>query len=82
MITTVPEIFTAAVSLSDGDRAALAFELLSSLKHPGTMDENDAAFLDELDRRVDALDRGETKVVAAKAVEFHVHQALRERRRK
>ncbi|MFW5692737.1 MAG: addiction module protein [Thermoguttaceae bacterium] len=53
-------VLDAALTLSDTERAGLAYRLLHSLKPPAVMSEDDPAFQAELDRRVDAYESGES----------------------
>ena len=53
-------LLDAALTLSDTERAGLAYQLLRSLKPPTVMSEDDPALEAELDRRVDAYERGES----------------------
>ena len=54
------QIFDAAFSLSDETRADLAFQLLQTLKPTDGLSEEDSAFADELERRVQAYESGQT----------------------
>jgi putative addiction module component (TIGR02574 family) len=63
MLTSVVQLFTEACRLDEGDRAALAGLLLASLNQvpsPGV----EAAWSEEIERRVRELDSGEVKTVA------------------
>ncbi len=63
MPTSVVQLFTEACRLDEGDRAALAGLLLESLDQapgPGV----EAAWAEEIERRVRELDSGEVKTVA------------------
>jgi putative addiction module component (TIGR02574 family) len=51
-------VLDAALSLSDTQRAGLAYQLLCSLKPPTVLDEEDSSFQMELERRVDAYESG------------------------
>ncbi len=53
-------LLDAALSVSDTQRAGLAYRLLRSLKPPTVMSEDDPALEAELDRRVDAYESGES----------------------
>ena len=54
------QIFDAALSLPDESRADLAFQLLQTLKPSDGLGEDDSAFADELERRVEAYESGQT----------------------
>ncbi len=51
-------LLDAALTLSDTERAGLAYRLLCSLKPPTVMSDDDPALEAELDRRVDAYENG------------------------
>lgn len=52
-------LLDAALTLSETERAGLAYQLLRSLKPPAVIDD-DPALEAELDRRVDAYESGES----------------------
>lgn len=62
---SMTEILTMALELPDAERAALARQLLLSLEPPGPVDSDEEAWqeawMEEIRRRMDRLDRGETK---------------------
>ena len=67
MKASVNSIFEQSQSLSPVDRAALIVRLLDQLEGPA--DENvEAAWVEEVDRRLDAYDRGEVKSIPAHEV--------------
>jgi putative addiction module component (TIGR02574 family) len=80
MSTGLPDVFAAALALPEDARASLAFELLGSLRCPTVPSEDDAGFIDELDRRVDAYDRGECTASDWADVDRRMKQALQSRR--
>jgi putative addiction module component (TIGR02574 family) len=80
MSTGASEILSAALSLSDDERASIAYELLHSLKPSGILSEDDPNFLAELERRAEAFDRGETTAHDWEEVSRELRQMLRERR--
>ena len=49
----IPSIVDAAMSLSDPERAKLAYRLLQSLRPPKVLGDGDTQFESELDRRVE-----------------------------
>lgn len=61
MSSNSPDLFDAALNLSDVERANLAYQLLQSLKPPTVIREGDAGFEVELERRVADYDAGRTK---------------------
>ena len=65
-------ITAAALALAPAAKVKLAEQLLESLNSPDQA-EVDAAWADELERRIEALDRGEERTIPAE-------QALREAR--
>lgn len=58
-------IMAAALTLPAEARARLAEQLLESLEPASDQRETDTAWVDEVERRIDALDRGEAKMVPA-----------------
>ncbi len=54
------QIFDAAFSLPDNTRADLAFQLLQTLKGSEGLSEDDPELADELERRVQAYEAGQT----------------------
>ena len=62
MAATVVKLFNEAAELDEGDRAALAGLLLESLDHP-PIPGVEAAWAEEIARRVDELDAGQVKPV-------------------
>jgi putative addiction module component (TIGR02574 family) len=74
------QILSAALSLSDDERAGLAFRLLQSLKPAKVLSDEDPAFEGELDRRVDAYEAGETSASDWDEVSERVRDALKKRK--
>lgn len=68
-------ILDAALTLSDTERAGLAYRLLCSLRPPTVISDEQPAFEAELERRVDAYESGQS--VAADWQD--VSQRLRDR---
>jgi putative addiction module component (TIGR02574 family) len=56
------EILQAALSLPDADRAEIAASLIHSLDSESDVDAN-AAWAEEIRRRIDAIDRGEVQLI-------------------
>ncbi len=77
----MPDILAAALSLPDGERANIAYELLQSLKSPGIMDEDDPGFADELQRRLDAHDADPTQADDWENVSKRIHAAIEKRQK-
>lgn len=66
------EVRSAAMSMSAEDRARLAEELLASLDGP-ERNEIDAAWAEEIERRIDEMESGKVKGIPAEEV-FRKHQ--------
>jgi putative addiction module component (TIGR02574 family) len=75
----VPEILAAALSLPEGDRANIAYELLASLKTTEIWSHDDPEFGEELQRRLDAHERDPSAALDLEDVSQRVRQALAER---
>jgi putative addiction module component (TIGR02574 family) len=58
MSTNTPDIFAAALTLPDSERADLAYQLLNSLPPPGILSEDDPRFAEELERRMVDFESG------------------------
>lgn len=56
-IFTAADILQAALKLPRSDRELIARELWDSMPAPGVMSEDDPGFFEELDRRVEELNR-------------------------
>ena len=67
MTVNVDAVLGAALALPPQDRAIVAERLLESLNE-GNQAEIDAAWLAEVERRLEAFDRGEMKAVPAEEV--------------
>ena len=80
MSTERANVFDVALSLSEGDRAQLAYKLLQSLKPPAALSVEDPGFEDELERRVEAYRTGETSATDWDAVSDRLRQALESRK--
>ncbi len=76
MTTEPANVFNVALSLPEGDRARLAYKLLQSLKPPASLSEEDPKFKDELDRRVQAYDAGETSAADWDTVSERLRKSL------
>lgn len=76
MSTSVEELATQAISLSPADRARLAELLLASL--PDEPDpEVDAAWDQEIQRRVHAVESGTTRLISATEVHAEARKIYR-----
>jgi putative addiction module component (TIGR02574 family) len=64
MTTQADDILQTALSLAPVDRAEIAASLIASLD-PQAGAEIDAAWADEIKRRIDQIDRGEVQLVPA-----------------
>lgn len=60
MSSDSPNILDAALSLSDQERATLAYRLLQTLKLPEFLSDGDGKFDAELERRVEDYEAGKT----------------------
>jgi putative addiction module component (TIGR02574 family) len=74
------QVHEAALALPVAERAALAYELLQSLKPPTGSSEDSPDFEDELERRAQAYDAGESAAAAWEAVSARLRQALADRK--
>lgn len=80
MSRDVAELFQKASSLSEADRAELAGRLLQSLH--GEPDEGvEAAWAEEIERRIRQIDSGEVKTIPWEEVRAKLYARLNERRR-
>ena len=79
MSTNSPELFDAALSLSDVERATLAYQLLQSLKPPATIRDMDDKLEEELEKRVADYDAGKTQASNWEDVAARLQRALRDR---
>ncbi|HEV7242009.1 MAG TPA: addiction module protein [Thermoanaerobaculia bacterium] len=79
MARNVAEILLEASKLSESERAELAGRLLETLH--GEPDENvEAAWAEEIERRVRQIDAGEVKTIPWEEVRAKLHARLNERR--
>jgi putative addiction module component (TIGR02574 family) len=74
------QVYEAAMSLPDRDRADLAFRLLGSLKPSRAIDETSPEFEYELERRVQAYEAGETTASDWEIVSARLRRALEDRK--
>jgi putative addiction module component (TIGR02574 family) len=79
MTRSVVELFTEASGLEDNERAALAGLLLESLETPPDPDV-EAAWAQEIDRRVRQIDAGEVELVPWEDVKKRLLGTLGDRR--
>jgi putative addiction module component (TIGR02574 family) len=78
MTRNVAELLREAKSLSEADRAELAGRLLETLH--GEPDEDvEAAWAEEIERRVRQLDAGEVKTIPWEEVRAKMHALLHEK---
>jgi putative addiction module component (TIGR02574 family) len=61
------DILRTALNLDPGDRADIAASLIASLD-PQKDEEVDAAWADEIKRRIEQIDKGEVRLIAADEV--------------
>lgn len=69
-------VLDAALSLSDDDRANLAYQLLQSLKPVGIMSESDSGFGEELERRLADYESGKSHAAEWDDVAMRLRNAL------
>lgn len=74
-ILTAADILQAALRLPRSDGELIARELWDSMPAPGVMSDDDPGFLEELDRRVEELNRDPSKALDWEVVK----EELRER---
>ncbi len=79
MSTNIPNIFEEAMSLPDGDRASLVHLLLHSLQPPNIISENSISLEDELAKRLEDYDSGQSQASDIKDVAVRVQQAIKKR---
>jgi putative addiction module component (TIGR02574 family) len=72
------QVFNAAMSLPEEQRADLASRLLESLASPTGLSEDAPDFYNELDRRARAYDQGESGASDWDSVSARLHAALKE----
>jgi putative addiction module component (TIGR02574 family) len=82
MSADVPEILAAAMSLPDGDRASIAYQLLGTLKPPSILSDDDDQVGEELERRIGNYESGTTHASDWHDVDARLRQALDDRRRR
>lgn len=81
IVSARDSVLQQALALDPVDRAFVAEELERSLSQtPFESEEIAGAWLAEFDRRIDALERGETKAVEIDSALDHARQALVEHR--
>lgn len=79
MSREVKDLFVEASSLSEGDRAELAGLLIESLE--GEPDEGvEAAWAEEIERRVRQIESGEVETIPWEDVRAKIHALLNEKR--
>jgi putative addiction module component (TIGR02574 family) len=78
MTPNVAELLREAESLSEADRAELAGRILETL-HGEPDDDVEAAWAEEIERRIRQLDTGEVKTVPWEEVRAKMHALLHEK---
>jgi putative addiction module component (TIGR02574 family) len=76
----LPNIFAAALTLPDSERANLAFQLLNSLTVPGIASEQDLQLQGELERRLADYDSGITTTSSIDDVSERIRSVLASRK--
>ena len=79
MSTNSPDIFDAALTLPDAERASLAYRLLQSLRPPSVVSDGDVGFEAELERRVADYDAGKTEASDWDEVAGRLRKSLQQR---
>jgi putative addiction module component (TIGR02574 family) len=74
------QVHDAALALPVPQRAELAYELLQSLKPPAGSSEDSSDFENELERRVQAYDAGESSATDWDTVSARLRQKLADRK--
>ena len=74
------QVHDAALALPVPERAELAYELLQSLKPPTCTSEDSPGFDDELERRAQAYDAGESSATDWETVSARLRQTLADRK--
>jgi putative addiction module component (TIGR02574 family) len=80
MSNAMPDILAAALTLSDGDRAVLAYELLGSLKPPSIRSDDDEQLSEEFQRRLDAYEQDPSRASDLDDVDRRIRTAIQQRR--
>lgn len=73
-ILTAADILQAALKLPRCDREHIARELWDSMPPPGVMSEDDPGFFEELDRRVEELNRDPSKALDWEVVKVELRE--------
>lgn len=86
-VLTVDQVTTAALQLSDKERAALSYRLLLSIEDVPVEEllmsdeERDRLWEEEIDRRLKQIANGEVKLIDGEEVMHRVREKLDERQR-
>jgi len=80
MSTNIPNLIEEALSLPEDDRAGLVHRLLHSLQPPCILSENSTSLDDELNRRLEGYDAGESQASDFESVAGRIRQALEKRK--
>jgi len=80
MAADYPNLTECALSLPEGDRANLAYQLLGSLKPPSLLSEGDPALQDELLRRLTSYDSGESQASDLDDITDRMRLAIKSRK--
>ncbi len=76
MNADAPNILEAALNLSDSDRAAIAFQLLGSLKPPRVFDAEDSQLHSEISQRLSAYDSGTSQAATLDEMDSRIRAAI------
>lgn len=79
MSLALPDVVDAALSLSESDRASLAYKLMMSLKPESVLSADASDLSDELERRVQAYEAGETTADDWDSAAERLKRSLRDR---
>ncbi len=80
MSTNSPNIFDAALTLPDAERASLAYRLLQSLRPPSVVSDGDVGFEAELEKRVADYDAGKREASDWDEVAGRLRKSLQQRK--
>ena len=80
MSSDLGHLFESALSLPDGQRADLAFQLLGSLKPPSSLSDSEPELGEEVRRRLESLDSGTSTVSELDDVDRRIRNTLKDRK--
>jgi putative addiction module component (TIGR02574 family) len=80
MSTDPADVVDVALSLTEEERAELAYTLIQSLKPPRVLSDVDPEFEEDLERRVQAYEAGETSAEDWNTVSDRLRESLKSRK--